>query len=187
MDPTEFAALYDEHVDFVHRVALRLGIPAANAEDVVQDVFITAYKRHHSFEGRSSYRTWIYGITLFVVRRARRDAKRAGLHGLVIHDTDAGEAVTGAPRHQPDVSLDTANRWKTLMRLLDGLDEERREIFVLVELEQVAVTEAADILEIPVNTAYSRLRLARAAFQEALANERSDAPRETRRGERTSP
>ena len=58
---------------------------------------------------------------------------------------------------------------KLLWSLLAELDEPKREVFMMVELDELTVPEAADILEIPVKTAYSRLRAARQAFEEALA------------------
>jgi RNA polymerase sigma-70 factor (ECF subfamily) len=78
-----------------------------------------------------------------------------------------GEAESRAPT--PLEQTERNAELQLLARLLDELDEPKREVFALVELEELSVPEAAEVLEIPLNTAYSRLRAARQAFEAALA------------------
>src|SRR5215468_10885111 len=63
-----FADIYEAHFSFAWRSALRLGTPRANIDDVVQEIFIVAHERLEAFEGRSSVKTWLFGIILNVVR-----------------------------------------------------------------------------------------------------------------------
>lgn len=174
MDAAEFAVLYDDNVAFIHRAVRRLGIHEPALEDVVQEVFLTAFRRYPTFRRQSSLRTWLYGIAIHVVRLHRRTTVRAGLHGII--DASAGdesERVADASTARPDVVAETRDAWRTLMRLLDELDDDKREIFVLAELEELPVPEIADLLGLKLNTAYSRLRLARGAFEAALGRLRS--------------
>lgn len=170
VDASAFPALYDEHVDFVHRSVRRLGVHPSAVEDAVQEVFLVAYRRLGEFRNASSFRTWLYGIVLNVVRLHRRTTVRAGLHGVI--DRAAGaeaEHVAEAGSRRPDAAAETADAWRMLQRVLDELDDDKREVFVLATLEQLSVPEIADILGLKLNTAYSRLRLARAAFDDAVA------------------
>jgi RNA polymerase sigma-70 factor (ECF subfamily) len=167
----DFVAVYDEHAAFVHRGVRRQGVDEGAVDDVVQEVFLVVHKRLHEFRQASSMRTWIYGILLRVVRNHRRTAVRANLHG-VIDATAPSETtrVADCVTRRPDAAAEKADAWRVLMRVLEGLGEDKREIFVLAELEQIPVPEIAEILGIKLNTAYSRLRLARAAFETAVAN-----------------
>lgn len=168
MDAAAFAALYDENVAFVHRGVRRLGVNEGAVEDVVQEVFLTAYRRHGSFREESALRTWLFGIVIRVVRLHRRTAFRAGLHGVIDHGAGA-ESVADTKTSRPDEAAETKDAWRTLLRVLDQLDEDKREIFVLAELEELPIPAIAELLGLKLNTAYSRLRLARAAFETALA------------------
>src|SRR6185503_2904399 len=84
----------------------------------------------------------------------------------------AALAVEPSAQPLPRTPLDVAeqsDQVKLLFTLLEELDEPKREVFSMVELDELTVPEIAEILEIPLNTAYSRLRAARQAFEEALA------------------
>jgi RNA polymerase sigma-70 factor, ECF subfamily len=160
---------YDQNVSYVHRGVRRLGVHDASVEDVVQEVFLTAYRRFGSFREESALRTWLFGIVVHVVRTHRRTMMRAGLHG-VIDRTGAAETehVADTTTTQPDDAAATKDAWRFLLRVLDQLDEDKREIFVLAELEELPIPAIAELLGLKLNTAYSRLRLARASFENAL-------------------
>jgi RNA polymerase sigma-70 factor, ECF subfamily len=170
-----FEALYQDHFDFVWRSARRLGVAERSLDDAVQDVFIVVHRRLGEFEGRSSVRSWIYGIARRVAhdhrRRARRKERGEALPEGGLADPRAPSPVEAAARAQA-VAL--------LYQLLDALDDDKREVFVLAELEQMTVPEIADSIGANVNTVYSRLRAARIAFDQAVARhharERSSLP-----------
>lgn len=174
-DPPEvappFEEIYDTHFDFVWRAVRRLGVPEASTDDAVQDVFLVVHRRRASFEGRSSLKTWLYGIVLRVARdhRRRRDRKDHGValdHELA--DPGSGPAELAA-KHEALRILD---------RILDELSEDKREIFVLAEVAELTVPEIASLLELNLNTAYSRLRAARAEFEAALKRHRDEQAEE---------
>lgn len=172
-----FSELYDQHFEFVWRVARRLGVAQDAVDDVVQETFLVIHRRLAE-ERSSTLRTWIYGITAHMVRNHRRSLRRKSPHALGAPgpDPDALEGRTDGP----EVSAQKAEAARTLHRLLEALDEEKREVFVLVELEQLSAPEVADALDVKLNTVYSRLRIAREEFEESVrrlhARDRRGAP-----------
>lgn len=161
-----FQAIYAEHLDLVWRSLRSLGVREASVEDAVQDVFLVIHRRFESFDARSSFRTWVFGIVLRVARNHRRTDQRKG--GCASLDA-VPEVADGRPG--PHEEAVTAEALRTLSLVLDRLDEEKREVFVLAELEQMSAPEIAETLGIKVNTVYSRLRVARSAFEAAVGHE----------------
>jgi RNA polymerase sigma-70 factor (ECF subfamily) len=162
-----FEDVYRDQFAFVWRSAKRLGVREASLDDVVQEVFVVVHRRLTDFEGRSSLRTWLFGITIRIARDHRRSAARKDVDGSV--DPDAvGTASAG-----PGESAERAEAVRLLHAILDELDDERREVFVMSELEQLPMPEIALALGINVNTAYARLRMARQNFEAALARHRA--------------
>jgi RNA polymerase sigma-70 factor (ECF subfamily) len=162
-----FEDVYHAHFPFVWRSAKRLGIGDASLDDAVQEVFVVVHRRLADFEGRSSLRTWLFGITLRVARDHRRSAQRRDPGSTVDPDT------LRATGNGPAESAEKAEAVRVLYTLLDELDDERREVFVMAELEQMPMPEIAEALGINVNTAYARLRTARQEFEQALARHRA--------------
>jgi RNA polymerase sigma-70 factor (ECF subfamily) len=167
-----FADVYREYFGFVWRNARGLGTRPSALEDVVQEIFVVVYRRLPEFEGRSTLRTWLSRIVLNVVRHHRRSLSRKSPHersNEAPRDPDALAAPGGNPCELAALSEGT----RLVQRILDALDDEKREVLVLAEFEDLSVPEIADALSLNLNTAYSRLRLARKAFDEALARHRA--------------
>ena len=156
-----FADVYRDHYHFVWRNARRLGCSDDWAEDAAHEVFLIVGRRLGEFEGRSSLRTWLFSITYRVVHRLRRNRARYA-RGL---DEYARTPRIVAYPH------DRAEAQQVLMRLLAQLDERRRLVFILVELEGMTMEEAAGCLGIPVGTVGSRLRKARHSLTAMLERE----------------
>lgn len=172
--PLTFERVYDRWFDFVWRSVRRLGVPEASVDDAVQDVFVVVHRRLGDFEGRSSIKTWLFGIAMRVVsdhRRAARRRRPAEPLRESLVEGPGGCPLEGAERHEAV---------RLLHSLLDQLDEDKRAVFVMAELEQMSVPEIADALGANLNTVYSRLRAARACFEEALARHRTREQREGR-------
>jgi RNA polymerase sigma-70 factor (ECF subfamily) len=166
----KFEEVYETHVDFVWRMVCRLGVRQQAAEDVVQEVFLVVHRRLPEFEGRSSLKTWLVGIIRFALLERRRSMQHNPLdHAPAPEASTDFDAIEDVRLEGPHERAAHAQALRLLYRLLDGLDEDKREVFVLVELEQMPVVEAAAALSINVNTVYSRLRLAREKFDAALA------------------
>ncbi len=161
-----FEALFEAHHDFVRRSALALGVPARFADDVVQDVFIVALRRLGDLRPGASARGWLYGILRNVARRAKaKDARRPPLH--LAPDTETS----------PDEALDWRRAASMVESFLAGLDDEKREVFVLCELEGMTAPEVAAAASVKLNTVYSRLRTVRALFSKAVAREEAKRQR----------
>ena len=163
--------IYREHFAFVWRSAKRLGVRDASLDDVVQEVFVIVHRRLGDFEGRSSLRTWLFGITLRVARDHKKSAARKS-HGRAPDGTvDPDTLPASSPG--PGETMEKAEAVRLLYAILDELDDERREVFVMAELEQMTMPDIAGTLGINVNTAYARLRTARQSFEAALARHRA--------------
>ncbi len=161
----DFDGIYDQTFDFVWRSLRRLGVPDAQIDDAAQDVFIVVHRRLGEFEGRSSVRTWVFGIALRVASDHRRALRRRGPHESLGDDVPG----TGA---DPQRAAERLEGLRLLDTVLDALDDDRRAVFVLAELEQLTAPEIAEALSVPLNTVYSRLRLAREDFERAAARVR---------------
>jgi RNA polymerase sigma-70 factor (ECF subfamily) len=171
-EPT-FEAIYREHFRFVWRSVRRFGIRGAAVDDVVQEIFLVVHRRLESFEARSSTKTWLYGILRRVVADHRRSLRRkpTWLEGNESEIDDVSDSLAKGP----EASAAEAEQVRLLYRVLDALDEDKREVFILAELEGMTLLEIGEALEINPNTASSRLRAARQRFEEALARETANA------------
>jgi RNA polymerase sigma-70 factor (ECF subfamily) len=165
--PQRFRALYDDHIDFVWRNLRRLGIYESDVEDRAQEVFVVAHRRFDEFEDRGhGARAWLFQIVLRVASDARRHRRR---HPEVPDGGDATDRVSVEPTQADDIV-----RRETLSRLdlaLAEVDLERRAVLVLHEIEEMTAPMIAEVLSIPLNTVYSRLRVARVKLEEALARQ----------------
>lgn len=160
-------AVYRQHSAFVWRNARRLGCDGESAYDVVHEVFLVVGQKLDGFQQRSDIRTWLFGITYRVVQRHRRDHARyqKRLHAYAIEN---GRQLASGPHAQSAAS-------EYLRHLLGQLDECKRAVFVLSELEGMTATEISESLGIRLGTVNSRLRAARAQLMRLL---RRDSARE---------
>ncbi|MGN6104350.1 MAG: RNA polymerase sigma factor [Kofleriaceae bacterium] len=154
-----FDEVYAAHVAFVWRVLRTFGLTEPQLEDAVQDVFVVVHRRLPEWEGRAAITTWLFAIARRVASSHRRRVGNQRTEALV--DEHASEADTFA-------AMSRAQAAATVFQILQQLDEDKRVVFALVELEQLSVPEVARMLDINLNTAYSRLRLARQAFELAV-------------------
>ena len=158
----DFRSLYEHYFPLVWRWATRLGIPHSALDDVVQEIFLAIFQHVDEFEGRSSLKTWIFGVTIGVTRNFRR-RHTSGPIGDSSSELDT--LLERAPH--PEAIAQQTEALALLQAILDGLDEEKREVFVLSELEELTMIEISQIVGVSPNTVTSRLRLARQAVQAA--------------------
>jgi RNA polymerase sigma-70 factor (ECF subfamily) len=166
VDVPPLTEVYDRHVAMVWRTLRALGVDEAALDDAVQDVFIVVHRRLADFEGRSALSTWIYGIARRVASQYRRRRRVDGDPTRLAREVEPGPSPRDAAERRQAARL--------VMELLAELDPEKREVFVLMELEQLAAPVVAELVGVPVNTVYSRLRLARQRFEAALARRRGE-------------
>jgi RNA polymerase sigma-70 factor (ECF subfamily) len=154
MRAVPFKELFDEHAAFVWRVLRRHGVPARELEDACQEVFLVVFRRLPEFEGRSSIRTWIYGIAVRVAIALRR---RAFMRRELLR-TEPPEAFT---TDGPGEIYAQREAQRLLDAALGELPRPKREVFVLYELEGMTIAETAAALGVAENTALYRLYGAR--------------------------
>jgi RNA polymerase sigma-70 factor, ECF subfamily len=155
-----FEQLYREHFSFVWRSARFLGVPQSEVDDVVQEVFITLQRKLAEYDGRVAPRTWMYGFIRRVVadhrrRYRRKESKLIGAAEEQGLDVYASEAPT------PLSTAESSEAMQRLDEVLKTLSPDKRETFLMAELEQMTVVEIATSLGANVNTIYTRLRSAR--------------------------
>jgi RNA polymerase sigma-70 factor (ECF subfamily) len=171
--PATFDAIYQESFAFVWRSLRRLGVDAAALDDAAQDVFVVVLRRYDDFEGRSSMRSWLFGIAMRVASDYRRAARRKRNHGLVPSGDADVEAVSDLASPTPLESAERAEASRRVHAILNELDDDKRALIVMAELEQMSAPEIAQVLEANVNTVYSRLRVARAEVEQAATRLRA--------------
>jgi RNA polymerase sigma-70 factor (ECF subfamily) len=168
-----FEAIYDEFFDLVWRSIRRLGVPPALVDDAVQEVFLVVHRRLGTFEGRSSLKTWIFSIVTRVASEHRRTLRRKSPHTRTPEAAVEADSIPDERGQGPHEALERRESARLLHRLLDELDDDKRTVLVLVELEEMTVPEIADALGENPNTLYARLRAARRDFEQAVARERA--------------
>jgi RNA polymerase sigma-70 factor, ECF subfamily len=154
-------ALVREHFGFVWRSLLRLGVPRADAEDALQQVFVVASGKLDDLSpGRE--RSFLFAVALRIASHAHR-ARQRRREVLDAEPTSHLDPTPGA-----DELLDQGRARAALDAILAAMPLELRTVFVLYELEETTMAEIAALLELPAGTVASRLRRAREHFQAAV-------------------
>ena len=163
-----FAAIFAEHAPYVLRVMRHLGVPPADLQDQSQEVFVAVFRGLSGFGGRSTLQTWIYGICLRVASNHRRRAH-------VRRERPCSEPPEQSLPPAQHESFERRESQAALQHLLDTLDPEKREVFVLYELEELSMKEVAEVCGCPLQTAYSRLHAARRRLLEKYREQEAGA------------
>jgi RNA polymerase sigma-70 factor (ECF subfamily) len=165
-----FQELCTRYFEFVWKCARAFGSKADEIDDVVQDVFLVVQRRHADLKEERLARSWIYSITRRVVSTQRRRRERSS-QGTP--DVDS----LRSPDESPLAAAERQREIRVLSTLLDGLDERKREVFVLSEILEMNGPEIAETIGVPMNTVYSRLRAAREEFDAAALRQRKSLER----------
>lgn len=156
------SAIYRDNFRVVWSTLARLGVRRAELEDAVQEVFLVVHRRLDDYDPRRPIRPWLLGIAYRVATAERRRARH---HREELTDDPRKGAIAGS---DPEGEVIARRRAERIHRALDTLDDERRAVFVMYEMQAVSGPEIAEALGIPVNTVYSRLRVARERFRRAV-------------------
>ena len=170
----DFATVFERHHDFVWRSLGYLGVAKHAVDDATQDVFIVVHRRFADYDPTMPLRSWLFGIARRVADKYRVRLAKSGALRL-LPDPQAP---------LPDEVLARREAADLIETFLASLPTEQREVFILGELEGLRVPEIADAIDAKLNTVYSRLRLARRAFDRVLARHRARQIREGDDGER---
>lgn len=168
-----FDEVYERYFEFVWRSLRMLGVAHDCLDDAVQDVFGTISRQLQRFEGRSSLRTWVYGIAQYTAANHRRSVRRKSAPLEPLH----GGLQSAEP--SPDAQAEARQLADVIQSFCDELDEGRRTVFVLGLLEEVPAVEIAELLAIPVNTVYSRKRALERALRDRLERHEQGLPPST--------
>jgi RNA polymerase sigma-70 factor (ECF subfamily) len=169
MTSHDLAAWYREHFAFVWRMLRRLGVPTQNLDDSAQDVFVIVHRRLPDFDPAASVRAWLFGIARRVAQQQRRKL------GTLLRTADElVEHEHSATQLDPQQAAMRAEAASLVHRCLASLDEEKRWVLILSDLEAMSGPEIAQALDLNLNTTYARLRAARKQF---VANVRREQAR----------
>ena len=164
-----FKQMYRDHLGFVYSVLQRLGAPGPQLEDLCHDVFMTAFRKREDYDPARPLKPWLFGLAFRLMLNVKRKANVSG--------DDAALSTIEGSGGNPELAYQHQQARTELTRAVEGLEPDRRAVFVLHDLEGQAAPEIARALEIPLNTAYSRLRLARADILQATQRLRAgDTP-----------
>jgi RNA polymerase sigma-70 factor (ECF subfamily) len=187
-DDLRFEAEALPYIDDVYRFALSLTRDAADADDVVQETFLRAYRSWHTFQPGSDARRWLFTITRNVFLRSReRERRHVDLEDGDLEALSSFAAATDQGRDGSDQILSRIDLAPALRRALNELDEPFKSSVVLVDLEDQSYEAASEILGVPIGTVRSRLFRGRRILQEKLMTYARDAGFTTaQRGQRGS-
>ncbi|HEX7049601.1 MAG TPA: RNA polymerase sigma factor [Longimicrobiales bacterium] len=162
-DPAAERALYDAHVDRVHRLAFRLSGDPELAQEFTQETFIRAFDRLRGFRGDAALSTWLHAITVSVTLNGLRKVRRLRLRETALGEGTARDDAHGATAAEPDLK-------HRLKRAIDALPEHYRTVFIMHDVEGYTHEEIGQVLEVPAGTSKARLSRARARLREELAD-----------------
>ncbi len=166
MGEDEFRKLFDAEYLYVCRTLRRLGVRDRDVEDLAQELFLVVHRQLASFDRSRAPRPWLYAFVVRLAANYRRLRRhRDELAGLAGDGADENHAPMA---HHAQYADDRATR-DLVLRALDLLDDEKRDVLVLYDLEGFGAQEIAEMSAIPTNTVYSRVRLAREAFRRAVS------------------
>jgi RNA polymerase sigma-70 factor (ECF subfamily) len=160
-----FEDVYRAHFRFVWQTLGRFGVREADLMDVTQNTFLVVHRKLPGFESRGSLRTWLFAICRGMARDYKRSAR---IRREVVVDFQEDPL----PSAQPETQLEEmANQavLRSLDSILEKLPEKLRAVFVLFVLDEMSGDEIAWLLQIPLGTVRSRLRLARARINGEIA------------------
>ena len=157
----DFRTVFESNFSYVWNTLRRLGVQEADLKDQVQEVFLTVHQLLGDYDPSRRMHSWLFGIAYRYAARYR---------GLARHKreviSDEVESISNTPL--ADEQLATLQTQALVLEAVETIDLARRAVFVMAEIDGHSMPEIAEALGIPLNTAYSRLRLAREDFASAV-------------------
>jgi RNA polymerase sigma-70 factor, ECF subfamily len=153
---SQFRGLFEAEFGYVCRALRRLGVREGDLEDVAQELFITVYDNIADYDSARPLRPWLLSFSLRFAANYRRLARHGGIQE---------EDMRALRRSSNDAPAEARDM---VLRALETLEFDRRAVLVMHDLEGWTAPEIAAEIGVPLNTVYSRLRLARAEFRSAV-------------------
>jgi RNA polymerase sigma-70 factor, ECF subfamily len=153
-----FRELYEQYFAFTWRSLRYLGVPEAQLEDAVQELWVVVHRRQADFQGRSQLRTWLFGIAINLARNLRRMAARRAEFVPLPPELSSQQG-------HPELEREAREAWVVVSRFVETLDDTRRAVFVASLLEGLSAAETAELTGLDLATVYNRIRALRRAFQ----------------------
>jgi RNA polymerase sigma-70 factor, ECF subfamily len=160
LPPIDLSDLFTQQASYVSRALRRCGVHEHDVEDLAQDVFLTVHGKLGSYDPRRPVRPWLNGFIARIAWAYRRLARQR--YG----SSPKGDEQDPAP--SAEELLASAQTRARIQQALEQLSSEKRQVFLLHEIQEEPVAAVATQLGIPLNTAYSRLRHARIDFETAV-------------------
>lgn len=154
--------VFEDHLPFVWRTLRMQNVAARDVEDVAQEVFVVIFRKLPEYQERGHLRAWIYRICLHAASTYRRRAQ-------VRREILVNEIPEPPPTAPLGMDIERFHASEHLMTLLSKLDEEKRTVFALHVIEQIPITEVAEMVGCPQGTVYSRLAAAKKQLVAMLA------------------
>lgn len=159
--PLDFDTLYRAELPYVIRTLRRLAVREPDLDDAAHEMLVEVYEKLHLYDEARPLRPWLFGFAYRVARDFRRRTERRRAEPLDDHP----QIEDGAGR--PEDLVERQEKQRLAVRCLASVPEDQAAVLILHTLDDVSIPEIARALSIPLNTAYSRLRLARRAFDAA--------------------
>jgi len=165
-DVSAFSQIYQAASLFVYNTALRITFNREDAQEITQDVFLKIYNQLRNFRFGSSFKTWLYRITVNTALNAvKRRAKR--IRGQIEYKDEVALSV----RYQKEIeTTEQTYNAQLVQSMLGSLNEKQRVCIILREFEEMSYQEMAETLKININTVRSRLKRARQALLRMVKN-----------------
>lgn len=169
-DASAFDALIRRHDRFLYRVARSVLLDDYEAEDVVQETFIKAFKGLVDFRGEASLSTWLTRIALNEAL-ARKRRRRTTVELEALQQPANVESLMIAPEQDPEVTAAQHQIRKLLERAIDGLPDSLRTVFVMRDVQELSTAESARLLGLGEPTVKTRLHRARRMLRQILGDQ----------------
>jgi RNA polymerase sigma-70 factor, ECF subfamily len=158
----EFRDLFRTHFRYVCVGLQRLGVRDSDVDDVAQEVFLLVHQKLDSYDPTRPVEYWLFGFCM----RAASSYRRLARHRRLVHQDTEPEVAHSDPLPDDQIAAEQSRR--LVLAGLEGIDADRRTVFVMHDLNDFPASQIAEMLSLPVNTVYSRLRLAREEFRKTV-------------------
>ena len=158
-EPVSFEEVFQREFSWVWNTLRRLGVGPCDLKDQSQEVFLTVHRLLADYDPSRPLRPWLFAIAYRIAARYRTNRARHPVSEAVDLADDAPSA---------DERIETRESRELVIEAMQSIELGRRAVFILAEIEERPVPEIAELLGLPLNTAYSRLRVAREEFKQAV-------------------